>query len=473
VVFSSNLFLFVFLPAFLGLYYVTPARFRSLVIAFASYLFYGWWRVDFVSLMLLSTVLDFVCGARIVAIRSEGTGNPKRWLLLSIFANLGLLAYFKYCNFGIANLNAALGALGFEGVVWPAVVLPVGISFYTFQTMSYTIDVYQGNAAPVRRFRDFMCYVALFPQLVAGPIVRYQDVADQLHSRTHSLAKFGEGSRRFMVGFCKKVLIADSVARLVDASFGLSEPTFADAWLGALAYTVQLYFDFSGYSDMAIGLGLMIGFRFMENFNHPYVSRNITEFWQRWHISLSTWLRDYLYLPLGGNRQGERRTYVNLGLVMLLGGLWHGANWTFVAWGAWHGGILALERRFTTKVGGVRRAPRYPPAFLMLLVVLGWVMFRADSVRTAGAFYAAMAGFHGLGLSDAMRWQASGWSATMLLVGVAVIYLAPWLAAKATADPEGWGRRLSLASPLWLPLFALAVLRLSAQSYTPFLYFQF
>jgi D-alanyl-lipoteichoic acid acyltransferase DltB (MBOAT superfamily) len=306
VVFSSNLFLFGFLPAFLALYYTIPVRGRAVLIAVASYLFYGWWRVDFVSLMWLSTVLDYACGHRIAAIRAGGRGNARRWLLVSVIGNLGLLAYFKYCNFGIDNLNVLLAGLGFEGVGWPRVVLPVGISFYTFQTMSYTIDVYRGDARPVRSFGDFMCYVALFPQLVAGPIVRYQDVADQLVERTHSLDKFGEGARRFMVGFCKKVLVADSVAHIADAAFALPHPNFADAWLGALAYTVQLYFDFSGYSDMAIGLGLMIGFRFVENFDQPYRSQSITEFWQRWHISLSTWLRDYLYVPLGGNRHGER-----------------------------------------------------------------------------------------------------------------------------------------------------------------------
>jgi alginate O-acetyltransferase complex protein AlgI len=473
VVFSSNVFLFSFLPAFLVVYYLTPVRFRSLVIAFSSYMFYGWWRVDFVGLMLISTVVDYSASRRIAALQASGQGNPKRWLLLSLVVNLGLLAYFKYCNFGIENLNVALAGLGLKGVVWPTVVLPVGISFYTFQTMSYTIDVYNGVAPPVRRFRDFMCYVALFPQLVAGPIVRYNSVAEQLHSRSHTLAKFGEGSRRFMIGFCKKVLIADSVAPLVDAAFRLSDPTFADAWIGALAYTVQLYFDFSGYSDMAIGLGLMMGFRFMENFNHPYVSRNITEFWQRWHISLSTWLRDYLYVPLGGNRKGERRTYVNLALVMLFGGLWHGANWTFVIWGAWHGGILALERRFTTKVAGVRRAPHYPPAVLMLLVIIGWVIFRADDLGTAWAFYRAMLGFHGFGLSDAMSWQITGWAGSMLVVGFVVIYAVPWLLSQESREPAIWRPRISRGSLVFVPLFVLAVLRLSAQSYTPFLYFQF
>lgn len=473
MVFSSNLFLFGFLPAFLALYYTIPVRGRAVLIAVASYLFYGWWRVDFVSLMWLSTVLDYACGHRIAAIRAGGRGDARRWLLVSVIANLGLLAYFKYCNFGIDNLNVLLAGLGFEGVDWPRVVLPVGISFYTFQTMSYTIDVYRGDARPVRSFGDFMCYVALFPQLVAGPIVRYQDVADQLVERTHSLDKFGEGARRFMVGFCKKVLVADSVAHIAEAAFALPHPNFADAWLGALAYTVQLYFDFSGYSDMAIGLGLMIGFRFVENFDQPYRSHSITEFWQRWHISLSTWLRDYLYVPLGGNRHGERRTYVNLALVMLLGGLWHGANWTFVAWGAWHGGLLAIERRLGTTPTGERARFRYPVPLLMLFVVIGWVMFRADSVSSAVRFYGAMVMPDALSLSDAMRWQVSGWGIFVLGLSFLLLYMGPRVNSRAAVASGETEPPILKNALLWVPLFLLAVLRLSAQSYTPFLYFQF
>ncbi len=472
MVFSSNVFLAVFLPVFLAVYYAVPTRWRSYVIAIASYLFYGWWRPDFVILMWISTVVDYTAGRRIIAARERGE-RGKSWLLTSLFVNLGLLAYFKYANFGIDTLNTLLGATGADPVRWTAVVLPVGISFYTFQTMSYTIDVYREKAPPVKSFRDFMCYVAMFPQLVAGPIVRYNSIAEQLHTREHSLAQFSEGCRRFMIGFCKKVLIADSVAPLVDAAFSLPEPTMADAWLGALAYTVQLYFDFSGYSDMAIGLGLMMGFRFMENFNHPYISRNITEFWQRWHISLSTWLRDYLYIPLGGNRHGERRTYVNLALVMLLGGLWHGANWTFIVWGAWHGSILALERRFTTKKGGRRVAPRMPIPVVMTLVILGWIVFRADDLGTAWAFYGAMVGLHGLGLSAAMAWQVTGWSLVMLGVGGVMVYVGPSWRRRLEALTAPDRIRLARAELLFIPLFALALLRLGAQSYTPFLYFQF
>ncbi|MCB9759856.1 MAG: MBOAT family protein [Alphaproteobacteria bacterium] len=471
MVFASNVFLFLFLPAFLAVYYATPRQGRAFVIALGSYVFYGWWRPDFLALVLLSTVLDHTCGQRIAEAQARGE-RGRAWLTLSVIANLGLLGYFKYANFGIESFNLLMTSVGLDPVAWSAVVLPVGISFYTFQTMSYTIDVYRGAAPPVQRFRDFMCYVALFPQLVAGPIVRYSDVAEQLRSRTHSLAKLSEGGRRFMVGFCKKVLIADTVAPLVDAAFKLPEPTMADAWLGAAAYTVQLYYDFSGYSDMAIGLGLMLGFRFPENFNHPYISRNITEFWQRWHISLSTWLRDYLYVPLGGNRRGPRRTYVNLALVMLLGGLWHGANWTFLLWGAWHGGLLAVERRFSRKEGRRRVVRPMPIPFVMLLVVLGWVMFRAPDVHTALGFYGGMFGANGLAISEAMAWQVRRWSVVMVAVGLVLVYVAPWWRALREAG-AAWGRRLGPVELAFVPLFALALLRLSAQSYSPFLYFQF
>ncbi|MCB9741615.1 MAG: MBOAT family protein [Alphaproteobacteria bacterium] len=467
MVFASNVFLFLFLPAFLAVYYLAPARLRSYIIALASYAFYGWWRPDFLTLVLFSTVVDYTCGQRIADAQARGE-KGKPWVTASVLINLGLLGYFKYANFGVASFNAILVSLGLEPATWAAVVLPVGISFYTFQTMSYTIDVYRGDAPPVKSFRDFMCYVALFPQLVAGPIVRYSAVAEQLHSRTHSFEKLSEGGYRFMVGFCKKVLVADTVAPLVDAAFALPDPSFADAWLGALAYTIQLYFDFSGYSDMAIGLGLMMGFRFPENFDHPYISRNITEFWQRWHISLSTWLRDYLYIPLGGNRHGPGRTYVNLALVMLLGGLWHGANWTFLVWGAWHGGILAVERRFSRKEGRRRVVRPLPIPFVMLLVILGWVVFRAPDLSTAIGFYVGMIGANGWALSDAMAWQVGAWPLTMMLLGFFIVYSEPvW--RRRVAESGRWQRW----EWVFVPLFALALLRLSAQSYTPFLYFQF
>ena len=476
MVFSSNTFLFLFLPIFLLIYYLSSRKLRSLIIAISSYIFFGWWRLDYLALILLSTVLDYFCGNAIHKAKSEGK-KGKSWLLISVISNLALLAYFKYFNFGIDSLNSLLMTVGIENLqVWK-VILPIGISFYTFQTMSYTIDIFLKKAKPVDTFTDFMAYVALFPQLIAGPIVRYRSVAEQLRTRTHSLSKFSEGSMRFMVGFCKKVLIADAVAPIANMVFASPDPSAADAWLGALAYTIQLYFDFSGYSDMAIGLGLMLGFRFPENFNHPYISKSITEFWQRWHISLSEWLRDYLYIPLGGNRISPSRTYVNLMTVMLLGGLWHGANWTFVLWGAWHGTILAIERYF-----GARKLWKAIPAWLaiprtFILVMIGWVTFRASeeaaSLQGALDVYKGMFGFNGIALSDSLSWQITGYQLTLLCIALVLVFVAPWWRSQLSKLPAKRSSALANIHLLILPLFVLAILRLSSQNFSPFLYFQF
>jgi alginate O-acetyltransferase complex protein AlgI len=471
MVFSTPLFLFLFLPLFLGLYYLLPFRFRSPLILVASYIFYGWWRVDFLLLFFGVTLLSYVAGLGIARARTQRAAQTA--LTVGIVGDLAALAYFKYFNFGVDSLNAGFEALGLPVFTAWEVVLPIGLSFYTFQAMSYVIDVYRKDAPPARNFWDLSAFIALFPQLIAGPVLRYKDLADQFEVRTHTFAKFSEGAMRFMVGFCKKVLIADGVATLADRAFASPDPTAADAWLGALAYTVQLYFDFSGYSDMAVGLGLMMDFRFMENFNHPYISRSITEFWTRWHISLSSWLRDYLYIPLGGNRKGASRTYLNLLLVMLLGGLWHGANWTFVVWGAWHGGFLVLERYL-----GKRRLWRPIPALIavpktMLIVIVGWVLFRAANVGAAWTTLSAMAGTNGWAMSESFLWELRGLEVTTLLLGLILIYLAPWWRDLLWQLPERRQQALQIVHLVILPLFILGIFRLSAQSFSPFLYFQF
>ena len=460
MIFASGAFLYWFLPAFLAAYYVSPQRVRSVVIAVASYVFYGWWRPDFVGLMLISTVVDFTCGRRIVQGREAGVSG-RRWLLLSVVVNLGLLAYFKYANFGIESLNALLAGFGAEEVTWTAVVLPVGISFYTFQTMSYTIDVYRGAAPPVRRFRDFMCYVAMFPQLVAGPIVRYKDIASQLEAREHSWSRFYQGVLLFQCGLVKKVLIADLLDPVAAAAFDGGVPATSAAWLGISAYTLQIYFDFSGYSDMAIGLGLMLGFRLPVNFDGPYRSRSITEFWRRWHISLSSWLRDYLYVPLGGNRRGPIRTYVNLALTMLLGGLWHGADWTFLAWGAWQGLWLILERA-RGRTGLWSRLPG-PLAIVpcVLVVMVGWVWFRSPNLDAAVVYFGALLGGGGDSLVFVTRLQVIA-----LAVGALVVSVFPTSQANAARDRLPWVLFIQL-------LFLVAVLQLHTQDHVPFLYFQF
>jgi alginate O-acetyltransferase complex protein AlgI len=464
MVFASGVFLYYFLPIFLALYYLSPRSVRTLVVALASYVFYGWWRPDFVLLMLLSTVVDYTCGEKIVAERGRGR-DPKRWVWLSVSLNLGLLGYFKYANFGVDTLNAILASAGHDGVEWTKVILPVGISFYTFQTLSYTVDIYRGHAQPVKSFTDFMCYVAMFPQLVAGPIVRYSSIADQLHGRTHTVGKFYRGVLAFQAGLIKKLLIADVLGDLADQAFSGGSLGVLDSWLGTGAYTLQIYFDFSGYSDMAIGLGLMIGFSLPANFNSPYHSRSITDFWRRWHISLSTFLRDYLYIPLGGNRLGPLRTYVNLSATMLLGGLWHGAAWTFIAWGAYQGFWLVLER-----LAGKRSLLGWLPQRLhvpatMVLVMIGWVLFRSESLSQAGAHLASMVGLGGEGAAA----TALSLRPLHLLagaVGVLVVWLTPTTQELIRRLPTWWALGLQ-------PLFLLSLVQLHHASQVPFLYFQF
>ncbi len=473
MVFSTSIFLFLFLPIFLAVYYLLPFKLKSVWILIASYVFYAWWRLDFAILFFITMLWSYLVGRVIATNKDINPSKARSAMIMGTIGNLATLGYFKYFNFGVDSLNTLLTGLGASPLHTWNVILPIGISFYVFQATSYFIDVYRGDAPVARNFWDLSAFIALFPQLVAGPILRYKDVADQFYERSHTFEKFSEGSIRFMVGFCKKVLIADAVAPLVTLSFGQSDPTMADAWLGALAYTIQLYFDFSAYSDMAVGIGLMMGFRFMENFNHPYISQSITEFWQRWHISLSTWLRDYLYIPLGGNRKGIRRTYINLILVMLLGGLWHGANWTFVIWGAWHGGILAIER-FLAKP----KRWKTLPAFIaiprtLFLVIIGWVTFRAANASDAFGFYAGMFGFNGFALSESIRWQLSGYALSMLVIAFMLVYLAPWWRAIVQTAPKFRQARFYTFHMMIIPLFILATLRLSAQSFSPFLYFQF
>jgi alginate O-acetyltransferase complex protein AlgI len=390
MVFTSQIFVFYFLPIVLAAYYLLPGR-RNLLLLAASYVFYGWWNPRFVLLMLLVTAANHACG-RVIAGSPDRPGRRKAALTASVVFSLGTLAFFKYFVFFQINLNGAIGFFGGRPLsVWQ-IVLPVGISFYVFQSLSYTIDVYRGQSPPVRSFLDFACFVALFPQLIAGPIVRYNTVADQLVARTHTLDKFSSGVALFILGFAKKILLANMIGPVADAVFEAQSPGTLDAWFGVTAYAFQIYFDFSAYSDMAIGLGRMFGFEFPRNFNGPYRAQSITDFWRRWHISLSTFLRDYLYVPLGGNRLGPRRTYVNLALVMLLGGLWHGAQWTFILWGAYHGLLLIIER-WMGKQPIYAKLPRpVRIAITFVLVLFAWVLFRSTSIEDAGRYFAAMFG---------------------------------------------------------------------------------
>ncbi len=464
MIFASHIFIFGFLPLFLAAYYLVPARMRSGLILLASYAFYGWWRVDYLALVIGISLVSYVGGA--VAASTRSAARRALAVKIGVTLILGALGYFKYAHFVVGMANGLTKSLGAAAFTMDSIILPIGISFLSFQSISYIIDVARKDAPPARNLVDFLAFVALFPQLIAGPVLRYKDLADQFITRTHSLATFAAGVQRFVVGLAMKLLIADTVAPLADRIFALSSPTMAEAWLGATAYAIQLFFDFAGYSAMAIGLGLMIGFRFVENFNQPYISRSITEFWRRWHISLSNWLRDYLYVPLGGNRGGAIRTYRNLLLTMVLGGLWHGANWTFILWGAWHGLALAVERLAGVKPGVSRMPAGIDWALTMLIVLIGWVMFRATSVGQAFDIYGGMIGLNGWVLSAEILYATRTIELVALGLGVVISTRGP------AADPLL--RRP--AAPVWLTtasLFVASCLALSARTHTPFLYFQF
>ena len=485
MVFSSHLFLFYFLPLALLLYYAVPRFGKHLMLTILSYVFYGWANPLFVVLMFTSTLIDYVCGlfisrqwgewgkGDVPLLDEEGkrTRVQRVACIVSICSNLTLLGFFKYFNFFTDSFDSLVGVMGWDALqldVALRVTLPLGISFYTFQSMSYTIDVYRGHARAIRNFTDFACYVSMFPQLVAGPIIRFQEVADQLRSRRHTLTKFSRGVAFFSLGLAKKILLANPCGKVADVVFDAASVTTVDSWTGVIAYSLQIYFDFSAYSDMAIGLGLMLGFVFPKNFDSPYLSTSITEFWRRWHISLSTWLRDYLYIPLGGNRLGPARTYVNLALVMLLGGLWHGASMNFIIWGGIHGGMLALER-FQGKDSLYRKLP-IPMRILMtyVLVLFSWVFFRAEDVSSAIQYCGTMLGLTDVGDS---AWLVRGiiyqpYYLVMMVIACVVVWTCP-----QTWD---WTRRLSMGKIMitWA-LFWVSVAVMTTQAYNPFIYFKF
>ncbi|NCA82196.1 MAG: MBOAT family protein [Opitutae bacterium] len=466
MLFNSHEFLFFLLPLVLvGYYLLLPKGWRHGWLVACSYVFYGWWDYRYCGLLLLATLIDYIAGGRIAA-----TADPvrkKRWLCLSICSDMGMLGFFKYYDLGAGTLNAVAHWAGAGAGVLPLLhlILPVGISFYTFQSMSYSIDIYRGHARPAKSFIDFACYVSLFPQLVAGPIVRYHELDNQLRVRSHSWAKAGAGLTLFVLGLAKKVVLADAVAPMADWGFSQAAIGLAGAWSSLMAYTLQIYFDFSGYSDMAVGLGLMLGFQFPQNFHSPYKSASISEFWTRWHISLSSWLRDYLYVPLGGNRKGAVRTYVNLFLTMLLGGLWHGASWTFMLWGAYHGALLALERMNGKRGFGWRLPRPLQVGLTFVLVMFGWVLFRAPTLDGLARMSKGLAGFHGWGnaypLAEA---GALNWAA--LLFGLALVF-----AAKNTWEIR-WQPSCRWAAGLAL-LFLICLAVLLVNTSSPFLYFQF
>lgn len=493
MVFSSLIFLFAFLPVTLASYVVAARQHRNFVLLLASLLFYAWGEAGFVALMIASALVNYYFG---LAIENQRAPGRRILLLAAVAINLLPLVFFKYTVFMFEALRVVPGFSALPDLTSSNIHLPIGISFFTFQAISYLVDVHRSTVAAQRKFLDLALYIALFPQLIAGPIVRYNEIASQLSSRHSGWLDIQEGSRRFLTGLIKKVLIANTMGQVADHVFGLPvESVNAGlAWIGVLAYSLQIYFDFSGYSDMAIGLGRLFGFRFPENFYYPYVARSITDFWRRWHISLSRWFRDYVYIPLGGNRKGHLRTSLNLVLVFVLCGLWHGAAWTFLVWGLLHGFFLVIER-----LGLGRVLARLPVvlqhAYTLLLVLLAWVFFRAENLPHALGYLQAMFDFSRPSFLDVylVTYQnLEFW--LMLLAGlvfstpIGLKLMPPYEASTAIASGagsviDGSGRIVRLltrdhirelftvSALLLLSLYAVA--SLIASGYNPFLYFRF
>lgn len=461
MLFSSNVFLFLYLPMVLALYYLSPRKLRNLTLFLVSLVFYGWGEPEYVFLMLAVIVLNYLCGWGIDRLR-EKTGSAKALLIAGVAANLLILGYFKYAGLLVKTGKSLFSFL--EGVKIPEIALPIGISFYIFQSMSYVIDVYRQDAPVQKNPIIFGTYVTLFPQLIAGPIVRYQDVARQLVSRWENIPQFASGVRRFVVGLAKKVLLANQMGLLWQQLQG--EAGTAAAWVGILAYTLQIYFDFSGYSDMAIGLGKMLGFTFLENFNYPYIAESVTDFWRRWHISLSTWFREYVYIPLGGNRKGKRRQAVNLLIVWGLTGLWHGASWNFLLWGLYYGLLLILEKmilgRYLEKLPGAIRH-----LYTLFVTVMGWAIFYFEDMGSLGAF------FHRAFTLSPTGQTAVNWMLGYLPLMLAAIVAATPLGAKLCRkwEKKSWFAPVQMAVGAILML--LCVASLVSQSYNPFIYFRF
>ncbi len=471
MLFSSMVFLFLFLPIVLMLYYASPRKVRNLILFVFSLVFYAWGEPKYVFLMIASTIVAYITG--LLADKTKKGRKPwvpKVSLIVAILWNMGLLLFFKYTNFFIENANSIFG-LSIEKM---GLVMPIGISFYSFQTLSYVIDVYRGDVKAQKNYLTLGTYVALFPQLIAGPIVRYKDVAEQMAKRKETISNFAQGVHRFTIGLGKKVILANSIGALFDAisNSPQDQMSVTASWMGIIAYTFQIYFDFSGYSDMAIGLGKMFGFDFLENFNYPYISDSITEFWRRWHMSLSSWFRDYVYIPLGGNRKGKVRQCVNIMIVWFLTGFWHGANWNFMIWGVYFGIILLCEKLFLLKA--LKKIPKFiSHIYALMLIVIGWGIFAFDDFGKLTQNFKNMFGLSGV---DFANHQTLVWFTGYALTFVILIFTSTPLIKKI-------GERLKKAVPavyscVLQPLMVMAILLISTaylagNSFNPFLYFRF
>lgn len=466
MVFSSTIFLCVYLPLVLLGYYICPKKGRNLFLLIASLVFYAWGEPKYVFLMIFSILVNYIFG-RLMDKHRENKKRLKLMLVLSVVIDIGLLSVFKYTDFIITNVNAIFGA-NFDLL---NIALPIGISFYTFQAMSYTIDVYRDDVRVQKNLIDFGMYITMFPQLIAGPIVRYADVQDQLAERSVTTADFSEGVMRFVVGLGKKVLLANQMGAVWSDIYALGGDVSAlMAWTGAIAYTFQIYFDFSGYSDMAIGLGRMFGFKFPENFRYPYQSVSITDFWRRWHITLSTWFKEYLYIPLGGNRRGLARQALNLLIVWSLTGFWHGAGWNFVMWGLYYFVILFIEKLFLLKA--LDKLPKlFRHVYALLLIVIGWVIFASDDVSVLLPYLGSMFGANGaVGGMDVYTLLTKAVLIVICCVASTELPKRLFLSATGAMNEKA---AFTLKSVLTIALLALSMILLIGDSYNPFLYFRF
>ena len=471
MIFSSVFFLYVFLPIVLVLYYVAPFKLKNLVLLIFSLIFYAWGEPVYVFLMAFSILINYVFGLEIVDFRRKHDMRcAKAAMIVCVAVDLLVLGFYKYYGFLISNINGIFHA----SIPVKELALPIGISFYTFQTLSYIVDVYWGNVKAQKNLISFGAYVTMFPQLIAGPIVRYADIEKQLGNRKINRAKFGEGAIWFIQGLGKKALIANNIGNVFDniQAMGAANTSMLSAWIGAFAYTMQIYFDFGGYSDMAIGLGKMLGFEFNKNFDYPYISRSVTEFWRRWHISLGTWFREYVYIPLGGNRVSFLKHIRNLLIVWALTGLWHGAAWNFVAWGVYYGILLILEKYVLKDV--LERFPDWAKhVYTLFLVVIGWMLFAAPSMGSAMSYIGTMFGIGGAGIIDGTGWY---YLKSALILGViAAVGSTPLVYSKI--EKVLYDRR-NPSGKMWVAIYYIAVLLIATaylvnSTYNPFLYFRF
>ncbi len=469
MVFSSVVFMFVFLPLVLSCYFLIKKEIRNFFLLIVSLVFYAWGEPRAIVIMLASILLNYICGLLIDYIRKyESKLLNRMCLCITVVGNLSLLFYFKYFDFFITIINEIFN----KHIALRNIALPIGISFFTFQGMSYVLDLYLGNVKVQKNLMKLALYVSLFPQLIAGPIVRYKDVNDQIDHRESNLENITEGIRRFSIGLAKKAIIANELGLVADSIFSVApmNNSMSITWLGAICYSFQIYFDFSGYSDMAIGIGKILGFTFLENFNYPYISKSLTEFWRRWHISLSSWFRDYLYIPLGGNRRGN--VYFNLFLVFFATGLWHGAAWNFIIWGLWHGIFLIIERVFKVKGIKLNVAAPIKWVYTCLIVIIGWVMFRAVNMSEALTYIGVMLGLiktNSLGLN--IGWYLNNKVATVLVI--AVIASIPWKEVLGKYIHMTELKREILYNCYCIIILIIAMGNVMTSTYNPFIYFRF